>query len=191
MPRGITQDQVNAAAETILGTGLNPTVEKVRKALGTGSPNTVARMLGVWRNQFGERLRGRGAPPELPGPVALAMSELWRLATTHAEQSLADRVAGERATLETARAQLARRCEQLEARLDASEAEIDRAQTARDLAEHACATLDGQLKDSHALLTDVMQQRDALRVLCERQAGELKELRTKLAGPGTDPKHHM
>jgi hypothetical protein len=55
MPRGITQDQVNAA-DTILGTGENPTVEKVRAELGTGSPNTVTRMLDVWRGHLGERL---------------------------------------------------------------------------------------------------------------------------------------
>jgi len=34
MPRGITQNQVNAAADAILGTGENPTVEKVRAELG-------------------------------------------------------------------------------------------------------------------------------------------------------------
>ena len=55
MPRGITQDQVNAA-DAILGTGENPTVEKVRAELGTGSPNTVTRMLDVWRGHLGERL---------------------------------------------------------------------------------------------------------------------------------------
>ena len=44
MPRGITQDQVNAAADALLGAGENPTVEKVRAALGTGSPNTVTRI---------------------------------------------------------------------------------------------------------------------------------------------------
>lgn len=181
MPKGITQNQVSAAAEAILGTGANPTVERVRKALGTGSPNTIARMLGVWRSQFGARLRGIGAPSEMPGPVAQAMSELWRLAAVHAERSLEVRVAAERAPLEASQAQLTRRCEELEAKLDALNLGIGRAQTARELAEHACTTLDGQLQDSHALISDLMQQRDALRVRCEQQAEELKELRTKLA----------
>lgn len=45
MARGITQDQVNRAADAILGAGENPTVEKVRAELGTGSPNTITRML--------------------------------------------------------------------------------------------------------------------------------------------------
>ncbi len=180
MPKGITQHQVNAAAEMILGTGSNPTVEKVRRALGTGSPNTVARMLSVWRNQFGERLRGIGAPPEVPGPVAQAMSELWQLATRHAEDAEADRVAKERAALEASCEQLTRSCEALEARLEASKAEVGRAQAVRELAEHACTMLDGQLQDSHALLADVMQERDALRARCGQQAGELEELRATL-----------
>lgn len=49
MARGITQDQVNRAADAIMAAGENPTVEKVRAELGTGSPNTVTRMLDTWR----------------------------------------------------------------------------------------------------------------------------------------------
>lgn len=56
MPRGITQDQVDAAADAILGAGGNLTVEKVRATLGTGSPNTVTRMLDTWRSGLAERL---------------------------------------------------------------------------------------------------------------------------------------
>lgn len=109
MPRGITQEQVNQAADAILGTGKNPTVEKVRAALGTGSPNTVTRMLEVWRSQFGERLRRLRALPEVPTQVGQAMIELWRLAVEHAERTIASRLADDRAALEAAvQAQLAR-----------------------------------------------------------------------------------
>lgn len=45
MPRGITQEQVNQAADAILRAGENPTVEKVRAGLGTGSPNTITACL--------------------------------------------------------------------------------------------------------------------------------------------------
>lgn len=50
MRTGITQEQVNSAAYAILGAGENPTVEKIRASLATGSPNTVTRMLEAWRN---------------------------------------------------------------------------------------------------------------------------------------------
>jgi len=178
MPRGIAQEQVNKAADAILGTGKNPTVERVRAKLGTGSPNTITRMLDVWRNQFGERLRRLSSLPDVPGPVGQAMIELWRLATEHAERALASRLADERAALETAmQAQLAREREALEMRLQDANAEVARAQTARDLAEHACATLDSQLQDSHALRADLVQERDRLQNICDRQAEELKQLK--------------
>lgn len=48
MARGITQEQVNSAIEQLLLSGERPTIERVRAALGTGSPNTLTRMLDVW-----------------------------------------------------------------------------------------------------------------------------------------------
>jgi ribosomal protein S14 len=71
-----TQEQVNQAADAILGTGKNPTVEKVRARLDTGSPNTVTRMLDVCRNQFGERLRRTSSLPGVPDSVGQTMIEL-------------------------------------------------------------------------------------------------------------------
>jgi chromosome segregation ATPase len=180
MSRGITQAQVNAAADAILDAGENPTVEKVRAALGTGSPNTITRMLETWRRQLGERLRQLSALPELPGPVGQAMIELWRLASEHAEHALTDRVASQWASLEAAQARLAQERDDWEARLQTAEIRIAQAQAARDLAEHACATLDGQLQDSHALRTDLVQQRDRLQESCDRQLVEIRALQARL-----------
>lgn len=177
MPRGITQAQVNAAADAILGAGKNPTVERVRAELGTGSPNTVTRMLGVWRSQIGERLHQRHALPEVAGPVERAMTELWRLATEHAERGLVGRFADERAALEAKLAQLTQERASWNARLQAAEADVARARAERDLAEHACATLDSQLQDSHALRADLVRQRDWLQSVCDRQAEELRQIR--------------
>lgn len=178
MPRGITQEQVNKAADAILGTGKNPTVEKIRAALGTGSPNTITRMLETWRGQFGERLRRLSSLPEVPAPVGQAMIELWRLATEHAERALASRFADERVALETTvRAQLAKERQAMETHLQAAKVEVAHAQTARDLVEHACATLDSQLQDSHALRADLVRERDRLQDICDRQAEELRQLR--------------
>jgi len=178
MPRGITQEQVNKAADAILGTGRNPTVEKIRAALGTGSPNTITRMLETWRSQFGERLRRLSALPDVPAPVGQAMIELWRLATEHAERALTSRFADERVALETTvQAQLAKERQTMEAHLQVAKVEVAHAQTARDLAEHACATLDSQLQDSHALRADLVRERDRLQDICDRQAEELRQLR--------------
>jgi len=181
MPRGITQEQVNAAADAILGAGENPTVEKVRAELGTGSPNTVTRMLDVWRGQLGERLRQLSALPDLPTPVGQAMTTLWQLATNHASQAIAGRFEEERAALEVARNALETERQEWAARLENAETDRARAQAARDLAEHACATLDAQLQDSHALRADLTQQRDRLQALCDQLSAEVQGLRAQLA----------
>ncbi|HET6433580.1 DNA-binding protein [Dyella sp.] len=177
MRRGVTQDQVDGAADAILGAGENPTVEKVRARLGTGSPNTITRMLGIWRHQLGERLTQHRALPEVPDAVGQAMTDLWRLAIARAEKALADRLGEMHAALETARAELARERTTWQSRLGAAESELAHAQTARDLAEHGCATVDSQLQDSHALLADLIQQKDRLQALCDRQAEELRQFR--------------
>jgi hypothetical protein len=178
MPRGITQAQVNRAADAILDTGKNPTVEKIRAALGTGSPNTITRMLDVWRSQLGDRLRRLNALPGVPAPVGQTMIDLWRLAVEQAEGALASRFADERAALETAvQARLAQERAAMETRMQAAMARVAHAQAARDLAEHACATLDSQLQDSHALRADLVRERDRLQDLCDRQAEELRQLR--------------
>lgn len=180
MPRGITQDQVNTAADAILGDGENPTVEKVRARLGTGSPNTVTRMLEVWRGLLGERLRRLSALPEVPGVVGQAMVGVWQLAVEHAERAVGARLAEERAGLEAARAALMVEQEGWEARLQAAETRVAQVQAARDLAEHACATLDGQLQDSHALRADLLQQRDRLQEQVDQQSEQMQALRVQL-----------
>lgn len=181
MPRGITQDQVNTAADAILGAGENPTVEKVRAELGTGSPNTVTRMLDAWRSQLGERLRQLSTLPELPTPVGQAMMSLWQLATEHASQAIAGRFAEEQAALEMARSTLAAERQTWAARLEAAETDRARALAAKDLAEHACATLDAQLQDSHALRADLAQQRERLQAQSDQLSAELQGLRAQLA----------
>lgn len=180
MARGITQEQVNEAADAILGAGENPTVEKVRISLGTGSPNTITRMLDTWRGQLGERLRQLSALPEVPDAVGQAMIELWRLASEHAERMLDGRYADEHAALEAARLQLTQDRDHWETRLQTAETSVAQAQAARDLAEHACSTLDGQLQDSHALRADLVQQRDRLQDLCDQQAAQMEALRARL-----------
>jgi len=181
MRRGITQEQVNAAADVILGAGENPTVEKIRAALGTGSPNTVTRMLDAWRNRLGERLREMSELPDVPGAVGQAMVELWRLAVEHANHEVIASLKNEAAALESARAELAREREGWEAHLQAASTEAGQAKAALELAERARQTLDTQLNDNEALRADLVQQRDRLQAYGDQQALEIKELRMLLA----------
>ncbi|WP_448097658.1 DNA-binding protein [Luteibacter yeojuensis] len=180
MRTGITQDQVNAAADAILSAGENPTVEKIRASLGTGSPNTVTRMLDAWRNRLGERFREMSTLPDVPGSVGQAMVELWRLAVEHANREAAANLKNEGTALESARAELVREIERWETRLQAADAETIQAKAALELAERARQTLDSQLEDNQALRADLVKQRDRLQAIGDHQASEIKELRELL-----------
>jgi len=62
---GISYEQVAAAAEELTAKGEKITISNVREALGTGSPNTILRMLNEWRSQ---------RPVEIPAEVVLPSS---------------------------------------------------------------------------------------------------------------------
>jgi hypothetical protein len=123
MPRGITQDQVNQAADAITAAGERPTVEKVRIHLGTGSPNTVTRMLDVWRQGLAERLRQVSPLPELPDEVGQAMTVLWAQALQHARTQAQQELQTEQEALQRATADLDARASEQTAQLAAAEAD--------------------------------------------------------------------
>lgn len=181
MPRGITQDQVNAAADALVAAGDKPTVEKVRAALGTGSPNTVTRMLDTWRSGLAERLQNVLQLPELPAEAGQAMTALWQLAVAHAERLLQARLAEDRAALSANEARLHEERVRWTATLAEAETTVAQARTRQELAEHACANLDSQLRDSHALRDDLVQQRDRLQAVVDRVTRELEALQADKA----------
>jgi len=176
MRTGITQDQVNAAADALVAAGDKPTVEKVRAALGTGSPNTVTRMLDTWRGGLAARLQNVLQLPKLPLEVGQAMTALWQLAVDHAERLIQARMATERAALAANEVRLGEERARWTTMLAEAETDVAKARTRQELAEHACANLDSQLRDSHALREDLVQQRDRLQTLVDRQASELEAL---------------
>lgn len=179
MPRGITQEQVNAAADALVTAGDKPTVEKVRATLGTGSPNTVTRMLDAWRSGLAERLQNVLQLPELPPEAGQAMTTLWQLAVEHAERLLQARLAEDRAALAANEACLAEERMRWTTVLAEAETAVAQARTRQELAEHACANLDSQLRDSHALREDLVQQRDRLQAVVDRQRSELEALQAE------------
>ena len=176
MARGITQDQVDAAADALVAAGEKPTVEKVRAVLGTGSPNTVTRMLDAWRGGLAERLQKVLHLPALPPEAGQAMTALWQLAVEHAERLLQARMATERTALATNEARLYEERARWAATLTDAGTAVAQARTRQELAEHACANLDNHLRDSHALREDLIQQRDRLQTMVDRITGELEAL---------------
>jgi DNA repair exonuclease SbcCD ATPase subunit len=181
MPKGITQEQVNEAADALVVAGENPTVEKIRARLGTGSPNTVVRMLDAWRSTLAQRMQDVLALPEVPVEVGQAFTELWRLAVAHASTLATDALAHEKNALFAAQTSLIQERKVWEIAL--AEAQSNIADCTAQLA-HA----DVQLTERHALLTqlesqcaDLLQQRDRLLLQLEEQRVELDALRAERA----------
>ncbi len=183
MARGITQDQVNAAADALLAAGERPTVERVRAHLGTGSPNTVTRLLDGWWQALGGRLEAQAqqlALPDAPEAVQALAAQLWSAALeagrAHADAALAQ----DRAAAIAAVREAAADCDAATAAADASQAEAEAARTERDQAQTRVADLQrladlqaGQLNDAHALAERTQQ------ALATAQA-DIAALRTQL-----------
>jgi colicin import membrane protein len=75
---GITYPEVEAAIHAIIAQGENPTINRVRDKLGTGSPNTILTHLNAWRAAAPVIAR---KAPELPADLQAALvAELERQA---------------------------------------------------------------------------------------------------------------
>lgn len=83
MATGITSKDVWAACDALLLAGERPTIERVRRQLGRGSPNTVSPLLDTWFRHLGGRLKDPGAfaaPADVPEPVLQAAHHFWEAA---------------------------------------------------------------------------------------------------------------
>jgi DNA repair exonuclease SbcCD ATPase subunit len=74
---GICFEDVEKTAESILTQGENPTIEKIRRILGTGSNSTIAKFLHEWRSHrlIASTHHLVASPP--PDPVNLAVNQVW------------------------------------------------------------------------------------------------------------------
>ncbi|MGH8111027.1 MAG: DNA-binding protein [Rhodanobacteraceae bacterium] len=167
MPRGITQEQVNVTADALLQAGERPTVERVRAHLGTGSPNTITRMLDTWRLGLAERLREVSQLPGLPDAVGQAMTSTWTIALQHAREHAQQEIQAERDALQQSRSALeAREAEQ--AALIASAQ--DQAQQSADTARQATAQAQALQRLVQRLETEVQERAQQ----CERLTAQVQ-----------------
>jgi len=179
MRKGITQEQVNAAADALVAAGDKPTVEKIRQALGTGSPNTVTRMLDVWRGSLAQRLQEVIKLPDVPPEAGQAFAEVWRLAVAHAESLARATLAEEQNALfaeQTSLTQERKLWEIALAEAQANVAEITAKLAQAEVQWHERQTLVEQLE---AQRLDLMHQRDRLQTQLEQQRVEFDALRAE------------
>ena len=84
---GIQYSDVQQAIDVLLARGDNPSVQRIRDVLGTGSFTTISEHFRLWRN---EREQNRDVPPPkgVPEAVVTAASQLWQEAQEAANQAL-------------------------------------------------------------------------------------------------------
>ena len=84
---GIQYSDVQQAIDVLLTRGDNPSVQRIRDVLGTGSFTTISEHFRLWRS---EREQNRDVPPPkgVPEAVVTAASQLWQEAQEAANQAL-------------------------------------------------------------------------------------------------------
>jgi len=162
MAKGITQEQVNAAADALVTAGERPTVEKIRAQLGTGSPNTVLRMLETWRGALAERLNQVLSLPDLPAEVGQAFTECWRLAMVHANTAARSSLSQEQNALLAAQTSLTQERKIYENAVASAQEFAKIADQARDIAETRLLDLQRLVEQQANQLAELTQQRDGL-----------------------------
>lgn len=174
MAKGITQEQVSAAADALVTAGERPTVEKIRARLGTGSPNTVTRMLDTWRGALATRLSQVLALPDVPTDVGQAFAEVWRLAMAQAGSLAQAALAHEQNALLATQSSLTQERKLWEIALAEAQAQAQSAGQAREVAETRLADIQRLVEQQAGQLAELTQQRDGLQQRVE-QLGEAFE----------------
>src|SRR6266851_712404 len=157
--RGVTSSDVSQAADALLRAGERPTVEKIRTAIGSGSPNTVGPLLDAWWRRLAGRLdAGPAAFHRLPESVAHVAESLWMQALEEGrrrallEQRMTDRaLAQDKEPLELRSHVLTLREGEMEARLQ------DRDRTISEL-ESRVQMLTGLLQKEQASRSSVARR---------------------------------
>jgi len=166
MARGVTQGQVTRAADALLARGERPTIEKVRAELGTGSPNTLLRLLEVWWAELAGRLaaQARAELPGIPDAVQRAMMTLWSEAVVITRQEA-----------ETRNKERERALQEREAALQAQFEHVAAQEAARQqaliLSQRECEAANASLANERRRTDDLQQSlAAALGSLTEAQA---------------------
>ncbi len=99
---GITFDDVARSANELLSRGENPTIQRIREQLGSGSNTTIANHLRRWQ-QARREASVPALPPTVPEGLMPALETFWQSATREAHALFELEREAFRSELETAR----------------------------------------------------------------------------------------
>lgn len=114
MARGVTEQDVFAAADRLLARSERPTIERVRLEIGRGSPNTINPLLDLWWSELSKRQAGM-ATDSLPASLRLATNALYQEVLRQAETTARQSVTKLQEDVEAERFAVTRATEHLEA----------------------------------------------------------------------------
>jgi chromosome segregation ATPase len=87
---GVTYTSIAKAAEAIKARGEEPTVDRVRELLGTGSKSTIAPLLKRWRAEIGESADVSGLPADLVEVMKTLHERVQQIADQKIRQAQAE-----------------------------------------------------------------------------------------------------
>ncbi len=173
--RGISPRDVELAADALLRAGERPTIERVRKKIGRGSPNTINPALDAWWKRLASRLdAGPAALHRLPESVARVAEALWMQALDEARRRAGQELTRDARSALTAKQDLEVRSHVLTLR----EGELDSRLKDR---EKSLAALESQLQELTLLLRKEQLTREA-------QARRISELEDELLARARTPR---
>jgi hypothetical protein len=181
MAAGVPETEVFKAADAVLARGERPTVERVRLELGRGSPARVGQLLEQWWEQLARRLKGHVLLPDLPGDVAQAFAETWRLALAQAQAMAQAALVAEQNALFAEHAALTQERKVWDIALAEAQATAADHATERALAERQLTERQILVEQLSAQATDLVQQRDRLQSQIEQLQTELSTARRERA----------
>lgn len=161
----ITAEDVFGAADTLLGEGHKPTIDRVRMQLGRGSPNTINEHLDRWWRELGARFRESAglALPSVPEAISSRLIELWHLALRESSQALQTQLAEREAAVHAREMAVAERETAVDGRLEAQADALQLAQDQLAQANERARGLEGMLQQTRADLEQREREAAALR----------------------------
>jgi len=170
---GVTQADVDRAAEALLRAGTRPSVEKIRAQIN-GSPNTIAPLLDAWWARLAARVQAApGAFERLPREFAHAAEGLFL--------QLID-AARARAQTEVSAAREANQREQQRHELRSYTLTLREQELNEQLKRHEAriVALESQLQEQRILTATQVAHREALEARAQRLQRELDRLQRRM-----------
>ena len=168
--KGIQQEDVWAAADSLIADGQKPTIERVRQKIGRGSPNTVSPMLEAWFATLGTRIgvnKEVAVPGDIPKVLQHALKDAWTIALS---------MGREESALEIVQAQTD--LAQATQRLNGRAAELDQMEQVSRIKREA---LEDSLETARNSTDDAMARLREAQELASRREKEIQSLQHKLA----------